>query len=132
MKVARYANFFLKLGKSKGNEVCVYCIPAKPIDQTREVSYHEDVLKQIIEGYGYNVKVVEESIALAYEGLVDDDLTEGCISLYGDMLRLKDSKDALYSTSKPDLIKFKTKMIPYFLWANRGENEMLVWLNEKI
>ena len=48
------------------------------------------------------------------------------------MLRLKDSKDALYSTSKPVLIKFKTKMIPYYLWANRGENEMLVWLNEKI
>ena len=64
--------------------------------------------------------------------LVDDDLTEGCICLYGDMLRLKDSKDALYSISKPDLIKFKTKMIPYYLWANRGENEMLVWLNEKI
>ena len=64
--------------------------------------------------------------------LVDDDLTEGCISLYGDMLRLKDSKDALYSTSKPVLIKFKTKMIPYYLWANRGENEMLVWLNEQI
>ena len=64
--------------------------------------------------------------------LVDDDLTEGCISLYGDMLRLKDSKDDLYSTSKPDLIKTKIKMIPYYLWANRGENEMLVWLNEKI
>ena len=64
--------------------------------------------------------------------LVDDDLTEGCISLYGDMLRLKDSKDTLYSTSKPNLSKTKTKMIPYYLWANRGENEMLVWLNEQI
>ena len=38
--------------KKKGkDEVCVYCIPAKPIDQTREVSYHEDVLKQIIKVY---------------------------------------------------------------------------------
>ena len=64
--------------------------------------------------------------------LVDDDYTEGCISLNGEMIRLKDSKDILYSTSKPDLIKTKVKMIPYFLWANRGENEMLVWLNEKI
>ena len=63
------------IGKAKGKETCVYCIPAKPIDQTREVSYHEDVLKQIIGGYGYDVKVVEERVALAYEGLVDDDLT---------------------------------------------------------
>ena len=69
------------LGKGKKDEVCVYCVPAKPIDQTREVSYHEDVLKQIIEGYGYDVKVVEESIALAYEGLVDNDLTGIAISM---------------------------------------------------
>ena len=67
--------------KAKGKETCVYCIPAKPIDQTREVSYHEDVLKQIIESYGYNVKVVEESVALAYEGLVDNDLTGIAISM---------------------------------------------------
>ena len=37
------------VGKAKKGETCVYCIPAKPIDQTREVSYHEDVLKQIDE-----------------------------------------------------------------------------------
>jgi len=68
--------------KKKGNqEVCVYCVPAKPIDQTREVSYHEDVLRQIIESYGYNVKVIEESVALAYEGLVDNDLTGIAISM---------------------------------------------------
>ena len=69
------------VGKAKKDEVCVYCIPAKPIDQTREVSYHEDVLKQIIETYGYNVKVIEESVALAYEGLVDNDLTGIAISM---------------------------------------------------
>jgi len=69
------------LGKAKKDETCVYCVPAKPIDQTREVSYHEDVLKQIIEQYGYDVKVVEESIALAYEGLVDNELTGIAISM---------------------------------------------------
>ena len=74
--------------KKKGNETCVYCIPAKPIDQTREVSYHEDVLQQIIEGYGYNVKVVEESIALAYEGLVDNDLTGIAISMGAGMCNI--------------------------------------------
>ena len=69
------------LGKAKDKETCVYCIPAKPIDQVREVSYHEDVLKQIIETYGYDVKVIEESIALAYEGLVDNELTGIAISM---------------------------------------------------
>ena len=69
------------LGKAKGKETCVYCVPAKPIDQTREVSYHEDVLKQIIGGYGYDVKVIEESVALAYEGLVDNELTGIAISM---------------------------------------------------
>ena len=69
------------IGKAKKGETCVYCVPAKPIDQTREVSYHEDVLKQIIETYGYNVKVIEESVALAYEGLVDNDLTGIAISM---------------------------------------------------
>ena len=78
-----------KSRKKKGKEeVCVYCIPAKPIDQTREVSYHEDVLKQIIEGYGYKVKVLEESIALAYEGLVDNDLTGIAISMGAGMCNI--------------------------------------------
>ena len=76
------------IGKAKKNETCVYCIPAKPIDQTREVSYHEDVLKQIIEGYGYDVKVIEESVALAYEGLVDNDLTGIAISMGAGMCNI--------------------------------------------
>ena len=76
------------LGKSKGKETCVYCIPAKPIDQVREVSYHEDVLKQIIETYGYDVKVIEESVALAYEGLVDNDLTGIAISMGAGMCNI--------------------------------------------
>ena len=76
------------LGKSKGKETCVYCIPAKPIDQVREVSYHEDVLKQIIETYGYDVKVIEESVALAYEGLVDNELTGIAISMGAGMCNI--------------------------------------------
>ena len=76
------------LGKAKKDETCVYCVPAKPIDQTREVSYHEDVLKQIIEQYGYDVKVIEESVALAYEGLVDNELTGIAISMGAGMCNI--------------------------------------------
>ena len=76
------------LGKAKKDETCVYCVPAKPIAQTREVSYHEDVLKQIFEQYGYDVKVIEESVALAYEGLVDNELTGIAISMGAGMCNI--------------------------------------------
>ena len=69
------------IGKVKDGDICVYCIPAKPIDLERERSYHEDVLKTIIEGYGYKSKAIEEGVALAYEGLVDNDLTGIAISM---------------------------------------------------
>jgi len=69
------------LGKAKDGEVCVYCVPAKPIDQDRRVDYHEDVLKTIIDGYGYTTKVIEEGVALAYEGLIDNNLTGIAISM---------------------------------------------------
>jgi hypothetical protein len=74
------------LGKAKDNETCVYCVPARPIDQDRRVDYHEDVLKAIIEGYGYSAKVIEEAVALAYEGLVDDNLTGIAISMGAGMI----------------------------------------------
>ena len=27
-------------------------------------------------------------------------------------------------------LKINIKFIPYYKWSNRGENEMLVWVNE--
>ena len=69
------------LGEAKENEICVYCVPAKPIDADREVLYHEDVLRTIIEQYGYNAKKIEEPVALGYEGLVDSELTGVAISM---------------------------------------------------
>ena len=76
------------LGKPKGKEVCVYCVPSKPIDVDREVSYHEDVLRTIIEQYGYSVKKIEESVALGYEGLVDTQLTGVAISMGAGMCNI--------------------------------------------
>ena len=76
------------LGDAKENETCVYCIPAKPIDVEREVSYHEDVLRTIIEQYGYDVKKIEESVALGYEGLVDTQLTGVAISMGAGMCNI--------------------------------------------
>ena len=76
------------LGDAKEGETCVYCIPSKPIDVQREVSYHEDVLRTIIEQYGYNVKKIEEAVAIGYEGLVDTQLTGVAISMGAGMCNI--------------------------------------------
>ena len=76
------------LGDAGENETCVYCVPSKPIDVEREVSYHEDVLRTIIEQYGYDVKKIEESVALGYEGLVDTQLTGVAISMGAGMCNI--------------------------------------------
>jgi len=65
----------------KEGELCVYCVPSPPIDRYAEVTYHEDVLGQIIESLGYTPMVIKEAVALAYHGLVDDNLTGISISL---------------------------------------------------
>ena len=41
----------------------------------------------------------------------------------------KDTKK-LYLNDKPKYSKKNIKFIPYYKWSNRGENEMLVWVNE--
>ena len=76
------------LGDAKEGETCVYCIPSKPIDVQREVSYHEDVLRTIIEQYGYSVKKIEEAVAIGYEGLVDTQLTGVAISMGAGMCNI--------------------------------------------
>ena len=76
------------LGDAKDGETCVYCVPSKPIDVQREVSYHEDVLRTIIEQYGYSVKKIEEAVALGYEGLVDTQLTGVAISMGAGMCNI--------------------------------------------
>lgn len=76
------------IGETKENEVCVYCVPARPIDQDRRVDYHEDVLRTIIKQQGYTARKIEESTALAYESLVDNNLTGIAISMGAGMCNI--------------------------------------------
>lgn len=39
--------------------------------------------------------------------------------------------DALYSEEKPETLPVHMKAVPYFAWANRGMNQMKVWIPEK-
>jgi len=56
--------------------------------------------------------------------------TENFTSLHTKAYKLEDS-DNLYLDKKPKLNEASIKFIPYYCWSNRGENEMLVWFNEK-
>ena len=56
--------------------------------------------------------------------------SENIISLNLKGFKFKDSNN-LYMNEKPDLSETNIKFIPYYCWSNRGENEMLVWVNEK-
>ena len=39
--------------------------------------------------------------------------------------------DTLYSTKAPKFVEKTIRLIPYYTWANRGENQMRVWLPVK-
>jgi actin-like ATPase involved in cell morphogenesis len=65
-----------------------YCIPGKPVDKEQEISYHEDVIKQIIESLRYKAKAINEAVALGYVGLSDNSLTGIAISFGAGMANI--------------------------------------------
>lgn len=73
--------------QSPGSRV-VYSIPAPPIDEKREVDYHEDVLSQIIEFFGFNSRSMNEGLALGMAGLADDQYTGIAISFGSGMANI--------------------------------------------
>ena len=61
-------------------ERVIYCVPGTPIDKDTMVDYHESVLQSLIDGLGYSSRAINEAEALAYTGLVDNNLTGIAIS----------------------------------------------------
>lgn len=50
------------------------------------------------------------------------------VALKAPSYRYQQADDALYSAQKPTLVADELTLVPYFLWANRGENEMRVYI----
>ena len=46
--------------------------------------------------------------------------------------RLTSADGAGLTAKAPKGKKVKLKAVPYYLWANRGEGEMLVWMRETL
>lgn len=59
--------------------------------------------------------------------LTDADGLDGIPAIEADALRLSDTGE-LYSSEPPKAEPCRAKAIPYFCWANRGENQMRVWI----
>jgi DUF1680 family protein len=53
-----------------------------------------------------------------------DNLPPEAVALEASVSKYTANDEALYSTKPPSLCNAKLKLIPYYLWANRGINEM--------
>lgn len=63
------------VGPAEPGELAVYSVPGQTIDAERKVDYHQDVLAEILQFFGYTPKPLVESIAVANVGLKDDGYT---------------------------------------------------------
>lgn len=75
-------------GNATPGEAITYSIPGHPIDQDREVNYHEDVLSKIITSVGFIPKSLNEGVALGTAGLADHQLTGISISMGAGMCNI--------------------------------------------
>jgi hypothetical protein len=62
-------------GKAKKNAKICFSVPSAPEDADSELIFHEHVIKEVLEGLGYQAKAVNEGMAIVYAELADDDLT---------------------------------------------------------
>jgi hypothetical protein len=92
---------------SEENEKLVFCVPAQPVDQEDDdfdVGYHEDVVKTILAGQGYDARSVNEAEALCYAELEDSDYTGIGISCGAGMtnvcVMLNGEPTVVFSTTK--------------------------------
>ena len=52
------------IGTSKNKDICVYSVPANPIDEEMNVIYHESIFKRIINGLGFKAIPLNEAAAI--------------------------------------------------------------------
>lgn len=80
---------------------------------------------------GTNLNAIRLPDSALFEYSFDASLLNGIgvIKTKGKKLE-QNSSIPLYSTVRPGLSDVSLTFIPYFAWANRGENEMIVWVRE--
>lgn len=69
---------------SKGEKMC-FSVPAAPPTNEDDLIYHERTVTQILEGLGYQVKSLNEGLAVVYSELENDNFTGIGVSFGGGM-----------------------------------------------
>lgn len=75
-----------------------------------------------------SLRIPKELKAGAY--VCEDGVLKGNVCLKLNGYRMK-SSEALYSEERPTAEQVTLNAIPYYAWANRGENQMRVWMQEE-
>ncbi|MCR5268109.1 MAG: glycoside hydrolase family 127 protein [Lachnospiraceae bacterium] len=81
-------------------------------------------------GVGLHGLILPKGAAADYEWRADLLEGVGVISLPGFKITADDEGPLYDSVNRCKKSEQRIKMIPYYAWANRGENEMRVWLHE--
>ena len=63
------------IGKGSGEELCIYSVPAKPIDGAFDIAFHTEMMGMYIRQMGYNAQPINEAFAIALSELLDEGLT---------------------------------------------------------
>ena len=66
-------------------EPVYYSVPGNPVDADFNTIYHENIIAEMLRGWGYNPKPINEGLAVIYSELLDDNFTGIGISLGGGM-----------------------------------------------
>ena len=86
-------------------------------------------LEGVDNGADLNCLELPEQEVLTYA--FEKDLLQGVGTVTARGRRVASSEDeSLYRYQKPEETGASLRWIPYYAWANRGENEMQVWIRE--
>ncbi len=70
---------------SEKEEICYYSVPGTPIDADFDTIYHQNVIKEFLEKWGYKPKPINEGLATVFSELTEDNFTGMGISFGGGM-----------------------------------------------
>jgi pilus assembly protein FimV len=68
------------IGRGNEGDVCIYSVPAKPVDHPFDIVYHTEMMGLYLKQMGYIAKPINEAYAVALSELLDDGLTGIAIS----------------------------------------------------
>jgi len=63
------------LGEAPAGGICTVSSPSAPVDNDFDCIYHEAVIRDIVESYGWEVHTASESTAMAYSEAADSNFT---------------------------------------------------------